>query len=119
MLEVTGAQAPVPEHFTYFNGEMTFQKPGYTPRKNYMLYPERLGIQNQAPEDMIFQYINRGSVLGVTEAHKYWPSRNGKNDIKTPQFTFFNEHRHNDLTIYLDTQCPMMIDKNLRDISVG
>lgn len=118
-VESLGARIQTPQHFTYFNGEMTFKKAGYTPRKNYMLYPERLGIQKNAPEGVICQYINRGSTLGITEAHKYWASRNGQSTITSYQFTFFLEHRHNDLTIYLDSQRPMMIDKNIRDISIG
>lgn len=113
-----GTELNLPKHFTFFNGRMNFRKPGFTKRENLMLYPDKLGIQNKAPEGIECQFIPTGSTLGVTEAQGSLRSRGG-DSIPAYQFSFYEENRHNDLTIYLDTQRPMMIDKQVRDISQG
>ena len=107
----------IPEHFTYLNGDATFFKIYHDSRKNLRLYPERFGIQTEAPEDVKCQFIPEWSTLGIDEAQTWFPSRDG--DIKPWQFSAFEKHRHNNLDIYMATTRAKLIDLRIRDISQG
>ncbi len=108
---------PEPKHFTYANGEYNFRKFGYSDRKNIELFPEKLGIQSEAPEGVECQFILPYATLGIDEAQTWFPSRDG--EVKPYQFSFFEKHRHNNLDIYLATTRAKLIDLRIRDIACG
>ena len=115
--EQLGFDVDIPEHFTYLNGEANFFKLYHKKRRNLRLYPERFGIQSEAPEGVKCQFIPEWSTLGIDEAQTWFPSRDG--DIKPYQFSAFEKHRHNNLDIYMATTRAKLIDLRIRDISQG
>ena len=115
--EQLGFDIEIPKHFTYLNGEANFFKLYHDKRRNLRLYPERFGIQSEAPEGVKCQFIPEWSTLGIDEAQTWFPSRDG--DIKSYQFSAFEKHRHNNLDIYMATTRPKLIDLRIRDISQG
>lgn len=108
-----------PKHFTYADGEKSykFRKFGYSDRTNIELFPEKLGIQSEAPEGVECQFILPYATLGIDEAQTYFPSRDG--EVQAYQFSFFEKHRHNNLNIYLATTRAKLIDIRIRDLAVG
>ena len=84
-----------------------------TPMFNRRINPFRLGFYNKyvkthfnIPYEAIF----------ITEAQKYLNSRMSKY-FPDWQSRWYEQHRHDDIDIYLDTQRPMLIDANVRELA--
>lgn len=103
----------VPVHCVSANYDITMRKRGYSPRYNRRINPYRLGFANQyvkthfnLPYECIF----------ITEAQKYLNSRMSAH-FPSWQSRWYEQHGHNNLDIWLDTQRPMLIDVNIRELS--
>ena len=103
----------IPKHCVSANYDMTFHKYRYSPRYSRRINPYRLGFANpfvdthfNLPFECIF----------ITEAQKYLNSRMS---VYFPdwQSRWYEQHGHNDLDMFLDTQRPMLIDVNIRELS--
>ncbi len=103
----------IPNNCVSANFDLTMRKFGYTPRHNRRINPYRLGFANKyvdthfnLPYEAIF----------VTEAQKYLDSHLAMYFPRW-QSSWYEQHRHNDIDIWLDTQRPMLINANVREIS--
>lgn len=103
----------VPPHCVSANYDMTFHKFGYSPRLSRRINPYKLGFANpyvkthfNLPFECIF----------ITEAQKYLNSRMSMY-FPDWQSRWYEQHGHNDLDIWLDTQRPMLIDVNIRELA--
>ncbi len=108
-----GAIATIPEHCVSANYDITLRKFRYSPRMSRRINPYRLGFSNKCvkthfniPYEAIF----------ITEAQKYLNSRMSKY-FPDWQSRWYEQHGHNNLDIFLDTQRPMLIDVNIRELS--
>ena len=109
----TGFNLSCPPHCVSANFDMTMRQFGYRPRVNRRINPFRLGFANK--------YVNthfnyRYESIFITEAQKYLNSRLSLY-FPTWQSRWYEQHRHLDLDIWLDTQRPMLIDVNVRDLA--
>ena len=86
----------LPTHCVSANYDMVFHKRRYSPRYSRRINPYRLGFANDFVETHFNLPFER---IFITEAQKYL------------------QHGHNDLDVYLDTQRPMLIDVNIRELS--
>lgn len=103
----------IPQHCVSANYDCKFHKFGYTPRVNRRINPFRLGFDNK----FVKTHFNLPyECIGITEAQKYFNSRMA---IYYPdwQSRWFEQHGHNGLDIFLDTQRPMLIDVNIRELA--
>ena len=103
----------IPPHCVSANYGMTLRKYRYSPRYNRRINPFRLGFANafvdthfNVPYEAIF----------ITEAQKYLNSRMSA-WFPDWQSRWYEQHGHNNLDIWLDTQRPMLIDVNIRELS--
>ena len=103
----------VPKHCVAANYDITLRKFGYTPRKSRFINPYRLGFANP---DVDTHFNIPYEAIFITEAQKYLNSRMSKN-YPDWQSRWYEQHRHNNLDIWLDTQRPMLIDVNIRELS--
>ena len=102
-----------PLHSVSANYTCTFRKFRYKPRHNRVINPYRLGFSNK----FVRTHFNLPyEVVGVTEAQKYLNSRMSMY-FPDWQSRWYEAHRHNNLEIFLDTQRPMLIDVNIRELS--
>ena len=100
-------------HCVSANYGMTLCKFGYTPRVNRRINPYRLGFSN----DYVGTHFNFPyECIFVTEAQKYLNSRMSMY-FPDWQSRWYEQHGHNDLDIWLDTQRPMLIDVNIRELA--
>ncbi len=103
----------VPTHCVSANYDITMRKFGYSPRHSRRINPYRLGFAN----DKVQTHFNLPhECICITEAQKYLNSRRSKN-FPDWQSRWYEQHGHNDLDIWLDTQRPMLIDVNIRELS--
>lgn len=102
-----------PKHCVSANYPMRLYKFMYTPRANRIINPYRLGYSNPYVKT---HFTLPYEFICITEAQKYLNSRLSK---KYPdwQSRWYEQHGHNYLDIYLDTQRPMLIDVNIRELS--
>lgn len=108
-----GFNLTIPTHCVSANYDITFRKFGYSPRHNRRINPYRLGFSNEFVKTHFnFPY----EVIGITEAQKYLNSRMSMY-FPEWQSRFYEQHGHNNLDIYLDTQRPMLIDVNIRELA--
>lgn len=108
-----GFNLSIPNHVVSANYNVTFRKFGYSPRHNRQINPYRLGLKN----DFVETHFNYPyEVIGITEAQKYLNSRMS---LYYPEWQsrWFEQHGHNSLDIFLDTQRPMLIDVNIRELA--
>lgn len=103
----------VPSHCVAANFDITLRQFGYRPRFSRRINPYKLGFANpnvdthfNIPYEAIF----------ITEAQKYLNSRLSKN-FPDWQSRWYEQHGHNNIDIWLDTQRPMLIDVNVRELS--
>lgn len=103
----------VPAHCVSANYDITLRKFGYRPRASRRINPYKLGFANPYVET---HFSLPHEFIVITEAQKYFNSRLA---MYYPdwQSRFFEAHRHNDMDIFLDTQRPMLIDVNIRELS--
>ena len=103
----------VPKHCVAANYDMTFHKYRYSPRYSRRINPYRLGFANP----FVDTYFNLPfECILITEAQKYLNSRMSMY-FPDWQSRWYEQHGHNDLDIWLDTQRPMLIDVNIRELS--
>lgn len=108
-----GFNLSLPIHPVSANYDITFRKFGYRPRLNRKINPFRLGFSNP----FVKTHFNLPfEVIGITEAQKYLNSRLSMY-FPEWQSRWYEQHRHNNLEIFLDTQRPMLIDVNIRELA--
>ncbi len=103
----------IPPHCVSANYGMSLRKFRYSPRYNRRINPYRLGFAN-ALVDTHFN-IPREAIF-ITEAQKYLNSRMSMY-FPDWQSRWYEQHGHNDIDIWLDTQRPMLIDVNVRELA--
>ena len=108
-----GFNLTIPKHCVSANYDITFRKFGYSPRFNRRINPYKLGFKNQFVET---HFTLPYEAIGITEAQKYLNSRMSMY-FPEWQSRWYEQHGHNNLDIYLDTQRPMLIDVNIRELS--
>ena len=108
-----GFDLSIPDSVVCSNYDMEFIKFGYSHRRNIRINPFRLGFSNSNVET---HFIAPYSVICITEAQKYLNSRMSR-FFPDWQSRWYEQHGHNFLDIYLDTQRPMLIDVNIRELS--
>lgn len=102
-----------PIHCVASNYDITFRKYGYSRRQSRRINPYRLGFANK----FVKTHFNLPyEVIGITEAQKYLNSRMSMY-FPDWQSRWYEQHGHDDLDIYLDTQRPMLIDVNIRELA--
>lgn len=108
-----GFSLTIPNHCVSSNYDITFHKFGYSPRHSRRINPYRLGFANAFVQTH-FNYPFEA--IGITEAQKYLNSRMS---LYFPEWQsrWYEQHGHNDLDIFLDTQRPMLIDVNIRELA--
>ena len=103
----------IPKHCVSANYDITFRKFGYSPRHSRFINPFRLGFANEFVETHFnFPF----EAIGITEAQKYLNSRMSMY-FPEWQSRWYEQHGHDDLDIFLDTQRPMLIDVNIRELA--
>lgn len=104
----------IPKHCVSANYDMVLRKFGYSPRYNRRINPYKLGFKNPFVET---HFNIPHELICIDEAQKYFNSRMA---LYYPdwQSRYFEQHGHNDLDFILATQRPMLIDPNIRDLSV-
>lgn len=103
----------IPTHCVSANYDMSFHKFKYSVRYNRRINPYRLGFANPFLET---HFNMPYEVICITEAQKYLNSRMSMY-FPDWQSRWYEQHGHNNLDIYLDTQRPMLIDVNIRELS--
>ena len=108
-----GFNLTIPRHCVSSNYDITFRKFGYSPRASRVINPFRLGFANEFVKTH-FNYPYEA--IGITEAQKYLNSRLS---MYYPEWQsrWYEQHGHNNLDIFLDTQRPMLIDVNIRELA--
>lgn len=108
-----GFKLTMPKHCVSSNYDIAFHRFGYSKRQSRIINPYRLGFDNP----FVKTHFNLPfEVIGITEAQKYLNSRMSK-DFPDWQSRWYEQHGHNNLDIYLDTQRPMLIDVNIRELA--
>jgi hypothetical protein len=103
----------VPQHCVSANYDIVCRKFKYRSRRNRRINPYRLGFSN----NFVKTHFNIPyEAIGITEAQKYLNSRMSAY-FPDWQSRWYEQHRHNDIDIYLDTQRPMLIDVNIRELA--
>ncbi len=103
----------IPPHCVSANYDMRLRKFGYCPRFNRRINPFRLGFVNSLVET---HFNLPYEVICITEAQKYLNSRMSA-FFPDWQSRWYEQHGHNNLDIFLDTQRPMLIDVNIRELA--
>ncbi len=103
----------IPEHCVSSNYGVTGYMFRYSPRKTRIINPYKLGFKNK----LVDTHFNLPyEVIGITEAQKYLNSRMSQY-YPDWQSRWYEQHGHNHLDIFLDTQRPSLIDVNVRELS--
>jgi len=103
----------VPLHCVSANYAVTGFRFRCSPRHSRLINPYRLGFENK----FVKTHFNLPhEAIGITEAQKYLNSRMSMYFPRW-QSSWYEEHRHDDLDIFLDTQRPMLIDINIRELA--
>lgn len=103
----------IPQHCVSSNYDISLRKFGYTPRVCRRINPYRLGFKN---DKVTTHFSLPYEAIFITEAQKYLNSRLSKR-YPDWQSRWYEQHGHNYLDIWLDTQRPMLIDVNIRDLA--
>lgn len=103
----------IPLHSVSANYDIVLRKFGYRPRYSRRINPYKLGFANPFVET---HFTLPFECICITEAQKYLNSRMS-NYFPDWQSRFYEQHGHNSLDIWLDTQRPMLIDVNIRELS--
>lgn len=103
----------IPTHCVSANYDITFKKFRYSPRFSRRINPYRLGFKNK----FVKTHFNLPyECIGITEAQKYLNSRMSMY-FPEWQSRWYEQHGHDNLDIFLDTQRPMLIDVNIRELA--
>lgn len=108
-----GFNLTIPKHCVSANYDITCKMFGYSPRFSRRINPYRLGFSNE----FVKTHFNLPyEAIGITEAQKYLNSRMSA-WFPEWQSRWYEQHGHNNLDIFLDTQRPMLIDVNIRELA--
>lgn len=108
-----GFNLTVPKHCVSANYDIVMRKFGYSPRLSRRINPFRLGFKNK----YVTTHFNIPfEAIGITEAQKYLNSRMSMY-FPEWQSRWYEQHGHDDIDIFLDTQRPMLIDVNIRELA--
>ena len=110
---INGFNLSIPRHCVSANFDIICHKFGYSPRFSRKINPYRLGFSNPLVETHF--NIPYESIF-ITEAQKYLNSRMSAY-FPDWQSRWYEQHGHNNLDIWLDTQRPMLIDVNIRELA--
>ncbi len=103
----------IPPHCVSANYNIIGEQFRCSTRFSRRINPFRLGFANS----FVKTHFNLPyEVICITEAQKYLNSRMSRL-FPDWQSRWYEQHRHNDLDIYLDTQRPMLIDVNIRELA--
>ena len=103
----------IPKHCVSANYDIVMHKFGYRPRLSRRINPYRLGYAN----DFVQTHFNLPyECICITEAQKYLNSRMSRY-FPDWQSRWYEQHGHLDLDVFLDTQRPMLIDVNVRELA--
>lgn len=108
-----GFELSIPKHCVSSNYDISFRKFGYRTRHSRVINPYRLGFANEFVET---HFNLPFEAIGITEAQKYLNSRMSMY-FPEWQSRWYEQHGHNNLDIFLDTQRPMLIDVNIRELA--
>ncbi len=108
-----GFNLSVPIHCVASNYDMVFRKFGYSPRMSRRINPFRLGFANN---DVKTHFVLPHEFIAITEGQKYFNSRKSQT-FPAWVSRFYEQHRHNDLDVYIDVQRPMLIDATIRELA--
>lgn len=108
-----GFNYSTPQTVVCTNYDFVGHKFGYSPRPSFRINPFRLGYDNPIVKT---HFIPPYAVIGITEAQKYLNSRMSMY-FPDWQSRWYEQHGHNFIDIFLDTQRPMLIDANIRELS--
>lgn len=103
----------IPTHCVAANYDITMRKFGYRPRYSRRINPFRLGYANPFVKkhfSIPFEFYC------ITEAQKYLNSRMSS-FFPDWQSRWYEQHGHDNIDLLLDTQRPMLIDVNIRELS--
>lgn len=112
-MNLSGFKLSVPNNPCSANYNIKFTKFGYLERRNRVINPYRLGFKNSTVNTH-FNYPYE--VIGITEGQKYLNSRMSRYFPRW-QSSWYEQHGHDSLDIFIDTQRPMLIDANIRELS--
>lgn len=103
----------IPQHCVAANYDITLRKFGYRPRYSRRINPYRLGFDNKFVD---VHFSLPYECYFISEAQKYFDSHLA---LYYPawQSRYYEQHGHNNLDFYLDTQRPMLINPNIRELS--
>ena len=103
----------IPIHCVSANYDITGRQFRYSPRFSRRINPYKLGFKNK----FVKTHFNLPfECICITEAQKYLNSRMSMY-FPEWQSRWYEQHGHNNLDIFLDTQRPMLIDVNIRELS--
>ena len=108
-----GFNLTIPQHCVAANFNVTFRKQGHKPRQARVIEPKKLGFGGQ---DRKTHFLLPFETIGIMEAQEHFNSRK-YSDFESWRSNLFEQHGHNHLDFYLDTQRPGLIDLNVREIS--
>lgn len=114
LLNANGFRLTAPQHAVASSFACTFKKLGKSPRLPRIINPSRLGFQEGAPYKMHFSLPFETYL--IDEAQMYYSSKSPKG-LPSYQSAWFEEHRHDDLNIYLATPAPILIHKDIRRLA--
>lgn len=103
----------IPNHCVSANYDITMRKFGYSPRYTRRINPYRLGFANPYVET---HFNLPYECICITEGQKYFNSRMSYY-YPDWQSRWFEQHGHNNLDIFIDTQRPDLVDVNIRSLS--
>ena len=108
----TGIQT-IPQHCVSANYDIILRRFRCSPRLSRRINPYKLGFVNNFVET---HFNIPYEAIFITEAQKYLNSRMATY-FPDWQSRWYEQHGHNNLDIWLDTQRPMLIDVNVRELS--
>ena len=103
----------IPQHCVSANYDIILRRFRCSPRLSRRINPYRLGFANKLVET---HFNIPYEAIFITEAQKYLNSRMATY-FPDWQSRWYEQHGHNNLDIWLDTQRPMLIDVNVRELS--
>lgn len=103
----------IPNHCLSANYDIVARKFGYSPRLSRRINPYRLGFSNSYVKTHFnFPY----ECILIQEGQKYLNSRMSMY-FPEWQSRWYEQHGHDNIDIFIDTQRPMLIDVNIRELA--
>lgn len=113
-LNENGFNLSIPKHAVASSTACCFKKLGKTPRVPRIIDPKRLGFQEGS--DLKMHFTLPYETYLIDEAQMYFSSKTGKG-LPAYQSAWFEEHRHDDLNIYMATPGAILIHKDIRRLA--